>query len=166
MTTHKGSTLKSNHQVPESKRTTLGNYVTAEEAYAMWKNEPKKVHILDVRTPEEYVFVGHAEMARNIPLLYVKHEWNPETKQFVVEPNPDFIAEAKRQFKPTDTILVMCRSGDRSAMAVNALAKAGFVNVYNIIDGMEGDKVDNTESVYHGKRMKNGWKNSGFALDL
>ena len=43
---------------------------------------PKQVHILDVRTPEEYVFVGHAEMARNIPLLFVKHEWNPETNQF------------------------------------------------------------------------------------
>jgi rhodanese-related sulfurtransferase len=161
MPEQKKSTSKSSHQVPENKRTTLGQYVTAEEAYAMWKNEPKKVHILDVRTPEEYVFVGHAEMARNIPLLYVKHEWNPETRQFVVEPNPDFIAEAKRQFKPTDTILVMCRSGDRSAMAVNALAKAGFVNVYNIIDGMEGDIVDDPKNKHHGKRMKNGWKNCG-----
>jgi rhodanese-related sulfurtransferase len=55
----------------------------------------------------------------------------------------------------------MCRSGDRSAMAVNALAKAGFVNVYNIMDGMEGDKVDDPGSAYYGKRMRNGWKNSG-----
>ena len=161
MPEQKKSTSKSSHQVPENKRTTLGHYVTAEEAYEMWKNEPKKVHILDVRTPEEYVFVGHAEMARNIPLLFVKHEWNPETRQFVVEPNPDFIAEAKRQFKSTDTILVMCRSGDRSAMAVNALAKAGFVKVYNIIDGMEGDVVDDPKNKHHGKRMKNGWKNCG-----
>ena len=71
------STSKSSHQVPENKRTTLGHYVTAEEAYAMWKNEPMKVHILDVRTPEEYVFVGHAEMARNIPLLYRKTRVEP-----------------------------------------------------------------------------------------
>jgi hypothetical protein len=39
------------------------------------------------------------------------------------------------------------------------------VNVYNIIDGMEGDKVDDPGSVYRGiyrgKRMKNGSKNSG-----
>jgi len=161
MPEQKKSTSKSSHHVPENKRTALGHYVTAEEAYAMWKNEQKKVHILDVRTPEEYVFVGHAEMARNIPLLYVKHEWNPENKQFVVEPNHDFIAEAKRMFKPTDTVLVMCRSGDRSAMAVNALAKAGFVNVYNIIDGMEGDVVDDPKNKHHGKRMKNGWKNCG-----
>jgi rhodanese-related sulfurtransferase len=55
----------------------------------------------------------------------------------------------------------MCRSGGRSALAVNQLAKAGFVNAYNIIDGMEGDKVDEHGSAYRGKRMKNGWKNSG-----
>ncbi len=55
----------------------------------------------------------------------------------------------------------MCRSGGRSALAVNALAEAGFEHVYNIIDGMEGDKVDEPGSVYLGKRMKNGWKNSG-----
>jgi rhodanese-related sulfurtransferase len=160
MTDHKKS-ARSGDQVPERKRTTLGHYVTAQEAYEMWKTRPEEVHILDVRTPEEYVFVGHADMARNIPLLFVKHEWNAETKQFVVEPNPDFITDVKNLFAPTDTILVMCRSGDRSAMAVNAIAKAGFVNVYNIIDGMEGDMVDDPKSKHHGKRMKNGWKNSG-----
>jgi rhodanese-related sulfurtransferase len=36
----------------------------------------------------------------------------------------------------------MCRSGDRSAMAVNALVEAGFVNICNIIDDMEVDKVN------------------------
>ena len=57
-------------------------------------------------------------------------------------------------------ILAMCRSGGRSAMVVNALAKAGFTQVYNIIDGFEGDKVEDPESVHHGKRMRNGWKNA------
>jgi rhodanese-related sulfurtransferase len=161
MTKNEKSAPLTNHEVPENKRTAVGQYVTAKEAYMMWKKEPERVYIIDVRTPEEYVFVGHAEMARNIPLLFVKHEWNTNTKQFVVEPNPDFVSEAKRQFKPPDTILVMCRSGDRSAMAVNALAKAGFVNVYNIIDGMEGDVVDDPKNKHYGKRMKNGWKISG-----
>jgi hypothetical protein len=45
-------------------------------------------------------------------------------------------------------------------MAVNALAAAGFKKAYNIVDGVEGDVVDDPESVFHGKRMKNGWKNS------
>jgi rhodanese-related sulfurtransferase len=161
MTTDERLISQPSHQVPEKKQTSPGLYVTSAEAYEMWKAGSGRVHILDVRTPEEYVFVGHVEMARNIPLLFVKHEWNADMKEFTVVPNPDFIAEAKRRFTPTDTILVMCRSGGRSAMAVNALAKAGFVNVYNIIDGMEGDKVDDPGRANHGKRMKNGWKNSG-----
>jgi rhodanese-related sulfurtransferase len=127
----------------------------------MWKAKPELVNILDVRTPEEYVFVGHAEMARNIPLLFVKHQWDADKNQFVVEPNPDFISEVKRLFTPTDTLLIMCRSGGRSAKAVDVLAKAGFLNVFNIIDGMEGDNVEDPGSEYNRKRMKNGWKNSG-----
>jgi rhodanese-related sulfurtransferase len=46
-------------------------------------------------------------------------------------------------------------------MAVNALAKAGFTNVYNITDGVEGDEVTDLESVFVGQRLVNGWKNSG-----
>ena len=161
MTTQKESASKPSHQVPEKKKTVLGLYVTAQEAYEMWKAEPERVKILDVRTPEEYLFVGHPEMARNIPLLFVKYQWNADKNEPVVEPNPDFIARVKSAYSATDTLLVTCRSGGRSAIAVNMLAKAGFVNAYNIIDGMEGDLVKDPGSVYHGKRMKNGWKNSG-----
>ncbi len=78
-----------------------------------------------------------------------------------MKPNPDFVAQVKEVVKPTDILLVMCRSGGRSALAVNQLAETGFRNVYNIIDGMEGDVVDDPGSVFQGKRMKNGWKNSG-----
>jgi len=150
-----------NANIPKGKQTVLGLYVTAQEAYEMWKAEPERVKVLDVRTPEEYLFVGHAEMARNIPLCFVKYQWNADKNEPVMEPNPDFISIAKSLFNDTDTLLLTCRSGGRSALAVNALAKAGFENVYNIIDGMEGDKVNDPGSVYHGKRMKNGWKNSG-----
>ena len=45
--------------------------------------------------------------------------------------------------------------------AVNALAQAGFVNVDNIVNGLEGDRVDDPGNVFHGKRMRNGWKNCG-----
>ena len=46
-------------------------------------------------------------------------------------------------------------------MAANMLAKAGFKNVYSIIDGIEGDTITDEDSVFVGQRMKNGWKNSG-----
>ena len=77
------------------------------------------------------------------------------------KPNPDFVSLVKEITKPADTILVMCRSGGRKAQAVNRLAEEGFRNVYNITDGMEGDMVEDPGSVFQGKRMKNGWKNSG-----
>ena len=52
----------------QARLTSLGLYVTAREAYDMWQADPERVRILDVRTPEEYVFVGHAPMAWNIPV--------------------------------------------------------------------------------------------------
>ena len=55
------SASQPSHQVPEKKQTSLGLYLTAQEAYDMWKADPKRVNILDVRTPEEYIFVGHPE---------------------------------------------------------------------------------------------------------
>ena len=142
------------------KRTTLGKYVTASEAYEMWRSKPEQVKILDIRTPEEYVFVGHAPMARNIPFKIWKGQWNSEKKAFDLRENPDFVAQVKQYYRPTDTILIMCRSGDRAAEAVNALAKAGFSNAYSMVDSFEGDLVTDDQSNFQGKRMKNGWKNS------
>jgi hypothetical protein len=78
-----------------------------------------------------------------------------------MKPNPAFVSQVKELAKPSDTILVTCRSGGRGATAVNMLAEAGFTDVYNITDGMEGDEVKDPESVFRGQRLKNGWKNSG-----
>jgi rhodanese-related sulfurtransferase len=147
--------------IAEARRTSLGLYVTAKEAYDMWQADPEGVRILDVRTPEEWVFTGHAPMAWNIPFALLAYEWDTERNAFPWELNPGFVSAVKEWTVPDDTILVSCRSGGRSAMAINTLAAAGFTNVYNILDGMEGSKVDDPESVFHGMRMKNGWKNSG-----
>ncbi|HET6445091.1 MAG TPA: rhodanese-like domain-containing protein [candidate division Zixibacteria bacterium] len=152
------STPHSSHEVPEEKLTSLGLYVTAREAYEMWKADPARFKVLDVRTFEEYVLIGHAEMAANVPLAFPTYSWDGDKGNYSVVANTDFIAHVKGRFKLDDTVLVMCRSGGRSAMAVNALSKAGFAKVHNIIDGFEGDKVDDPESIYHGMRMRNGWK--------
>jgi rhodanese-related sulfurtransferase len=172
MTAHEESASLSHDQVPESNRTSLGLYVTCQEAYQMWKAKPERTHIIDVRTFEEYIFVGHAEMARNIPVLFPKFERSASKKARSASPgrrppgvsgapNPEFVSSVKGLFAPTDMLLLMCATGHRAAMAVNMLAKAGFVNVYNIINGLEGDRVDDPGSVYHGKHMRNGWKNCG-----
>jgi rhodanese-related sulfurtransferase len=147
-------------ELPKDKQTTLGLYVTAGQAYEKWRADPDDVKVLDVRTLEEYIYVGHAPMAWNVPLLYQTHEWDAEKGYFAFQPNPDFVSQVTEVAGPTDTIMVMCRSGGRSAMAVNLLAEAGFTNVYQITDGMEGDAIKDPESVFQGQRLKNGWKNS------
>ena len=152
---------KPSTSIPKEKQTTLGLYVTAKEAYAKWLAAPQQVKILDVRTPEEFLFVGHPEMAWKIPVAVQCYEWDAKKKQFPMKPLPDFASRVSQVAKPNDTLMAMCRSGGRSAIAVNFLAKAGFKNVYNIIDGMEGDANGDSESVAQAQPLKDGWKNLG-----
>jgi rhodanese-related sulfurtransferase len=147
--------------LPAGKQTVLKLYVTSKQAYEQWRAAPEKVKIIDVRTPEEYLFVGHPTMAWKVPVATQSYQWDPGKKQYPMALLADFVSRVQEFAKPEDTLMVMCRSGGRSAIACNLLAKAGFKNVYNIIDGMEGDAVKDPESVFHGQRLVNGWKNSG-----
>ena len=166
MTSDANSAPESSHQKPEKWRTNLGLYVTSAQAYEMWKADPERIKIIDVRSPEEYWMIGHAEMARNIPLAFVKYKWNFERDEYSAEPNQAFLSSAKSVYGPTDTILVTCRSGERSAIAVNILANGGFVNVYNIIDGFEGDKVNDPESALSRQADEERLEELRIALDL
>jgi rhodanese-related sulfurtransferase len=150
-----------NAAIPKGKQTVLGLYVTAKEAYEKWKADPDNVKIIDVRTPEEYLFIGHPTMAWKIPVAAQVYEWDAGKGKFPMNLLPDFVSRVSGVAKPDDTILVTCRSGGRSAIAVNLLAQAGFKHVYNIIDGVEGDVVEDPASVFLGQRLRNGWKNSG-----
>lgn len=152
-------------EVPETNLTTLGQYVAPREAWDMCTKDPS-VHILDVRTFEEYVFGGHVEVAKNIPLVFPV--FDPEGPSMPGRPpgcsgeaNPDFVSATTEAFTADDTILVMCATGGRGAMAVNVLADSGFTRVYNIVNGFEGERVDDPTSVFHGKHVRNGWKNEG-----
>jgi len=158
--TEKPASVAADRQLPKGKQTTLGLYVTAAQAYEMWKAAPDKVKVIDVRTPEEYAFIGHPEMVWNIPFAFVTYQRKDGKTEYGPKMNPDFVAEVKKIAGLTDTLILMCRSGDRSARAVDKLATAGFTNAYTIVDGFEGDKVKDPESVFFGKRMRNGWKNS------
>ena len=166
MTTPQVPASQPPRDIPATNVTTLGLYATPPEAYAMWQADSDHVHILDVRTFEEYIFGGHVEVAKNIPLVFPRYD--PDGPSMPGRPpgcsgelNADFVPTATTLFGPSDTILVMCATGGRGAMAVNLLAQAGFTNAYNIINGFEGDRVDDPGSYYHGKHMRNGWKNAG-----
>jgi rhodanese-related sulfurtransferase len=142
--------------LPKEKQTALGLYVTAKEAYEKWKADPENVKILDVRTPEEFLFVGHPPMAWMVPVIAQSYEWDAEKGKFPMMLLHDFVSRVGQIAKPDTTILVTCRSGGRSAIACNLLAQAGFTKAYNITDGMEGDGNGDSDSTPQG-----GWKNSG-----
>ena len=137
--------LKEN-ALPDSKRTSLKLYVTAADAYEQWKASPKTVKIVDVRTEAEFEQVGYPKMAIKIPLSQ-----EPE----------EFVGRVTKQVSPDDTVLIICRSGNRSAFAVNMLAKAGFKKAYTVVDGFEGGRNKDPDSPDFGKRTVNGWKNAG-----
>jgi len=146
--------------LPKAKQTNLGLYVTAKQAYTKWQADPDRVKILDVRTPEEYMFIGHPEMAFSIPIAFQSYKWDEKKGSFPLKDNPDFVGLVQDWAAPDDIILALCRSGIRSASAADLLAKVGYSNVYNITDGMEGDMIVDEDSPLHGKRLINGWKNS------
>lgn len=150
------------YDVPASKKTKLGLYMTVAEATAALKAERAKVLFIDVRGRAEVQFVGYTEEVDGVvPLVDMSQfgEWDDKAARFKLDANPVFSQTvekmlAKRGLTKADKVIVMCRSGDRSAKAADALADAGFTQVYNQIEGFEGDLSA------EGRRSVNGWKNA------
>ena len=151
-------------KVPEKKRTTLNLYLTAADAYQVAQQE--KVLFIDVRTRAEVSFVGMPTVAdANIPYMEIDnfYGWDEKKANFKLEPNSGFVNAiedrlASKGLDKNARIIVMCRSGDRSSGAANLLAKAGYKNVWSVIDGFEGDVAKDGPDA--GKRAVNGWKNA------
>ncbi len=144
----------------KNKRTSLGLYVTADEAAEALKQDPDAM-LIDVRARGEVMFVGQpTPAAKNIPYSeFGAYAFDAKRGAYKMVANPDFadaveeLVEAKGGDKDT-TIIMMCRSGSRSARGADLLAKRGYKNVYSMVDGFEGD-MDKT-----GRRSLNGWKNA------
>lgn len=150
-------------QVQKEKQTKLNLYLSAKQAAEIVEKEKGKVLFVDVRTRAEMQFVGWAPAIHgHIPFVDVTEfwDWDDKAARFKLDSNPTFSQDMERLLKKanltkSDKIILMCRSGDRSARAINALAEAGFTNVWNQIEGFEGDMSK------AGRREVNGWKNAG-----
>jgi rhodanese-related sulfurtransferase len=152
--------------VPVQKRTKLGQYLTSQEAAGfVAKHQPRAI-FLDVRTAAEEAFLGMpTAVDANVPYM-VQPEfpiWDDARENFKLENNPDFIPEVRRRLgakglNQDDPVVLICRSGDRSAAAANVLVEAGFTNVYTVVDGYEGDLAKDGPTV--GQRSVDGWKNA------
>ncbi|MOA55372.1 hypothetical protein D3C78_1791530 [compost metagenome] len=57
--------------------------------------------------------------------------------------NPRFVRELEAKVAAAGgkeaVVLLLCRSGKRSALAAEAAAKAGFTHVFNVLEGFEGE---------------------------
>jgi rhodanese-related sulfurtransferase len=115
--------------------------LTPPEAYAAWQQDSDAV-LIDIRTEAELELVGRIPKAINI-------EWKlyPDW-----EPNPAFLTSIQRKFGPETTLVLICRSGVRSHEAAVKLAQSGYRNVYQVLEGFEGE-LDKS-----GQRKLNGWK--------
>jgi rhodanese-related sulfurtransferase len=178
--------------VPKKKRTTLGLYYTPAEAAAHMKKSGDKSLFLDVRDPIEVNFTGTPTVAdANVPFKFADtSRWHMKKKQFGMIKNKNFVGDVTARMKAkglskADAIILMCRSGVRSGKAANLLAKAGYTNVINMIEGFgkaanllakagytnvinmiegfEGDSIGKGPD--KGKRTINGWKNSNLAYN-
>ena len=150
----------------KKKQTKLGLYMTAEQAYKHVDANMDKTLFVDIRTPSELNYLGAATvMDIHIPAVFMDTTgWNDKKHRYNRKKNNNFVSDMdaalkKKGLTKSDTVILMCRSGKRSASAVNTLADNGYTKVYTVVDGYEGDKVKEGEN--KGKRMKNGWKNSG-----
>lgn len=150
----------------KKKQTPQGLYLTAVEAYDFVQKNNKDTVFIDVRTRAEVGFLGMPTVAdANIPYMLTADwsEWNDKKKTFQLAPNSGFLPAvekllAKKGLDKESNIVVMCRSGSRSAKAAKLLDEAGYKNVYSITDGYEGGKAKSGPN--KGQRVVNGWKNA------
>jgi rhodanese-related sulfurtransferase len=102
--------------------------------------------LVDVRTAEEFKFVGHVPGSHHVA-------WQTGT---ALIKNPRFVKELEQKTGKDKTVLLLCRSAKRSALAAEAAAKAGFANVFNVLEGFEGDKDENQQ-----RGVAGGWRLRG-----
>lgn len=152
--------------LPKVKISKLGLYLEAREVPAFIKAHAPKVLFVDVRTIEEVLFVGTPDGLDGQASFGIMHydKWDKEKNTFPRNPNPDFLSQFEvfaldKGVDKSDPIVLICRSGDRSALSADLLSRYGYTNVWSVVDGFEGDLTK--EGPNKGKRAVNGWKNAG-----
>lgn len=98
------------------------------DAWALTRNG--QAVLVDVRSAEERKFVGQVPESLHVA-------WATGT---ALTRNPRFVRELEAKVANKNAIvLLLCRSGKRSALAAEAATKAGFRSAFNIAEGFEGE---------------------------
>jgi rhodanese-related sulfurtransferase len=122
--------------------------VTPQQAWALLQEGAAQ--LVDVRSAEELKFVGQVPGSQHVA-------WATGT---ALTRNPRFVRELEAKLAKAGgkdaVVLLLCRSGKRSVLAAEAAARAGFTNVYNVLEGFEGE-IDAQGQRGHG----DGWRFHG-----
>lgn len=136
--------LAAARQRAERDQLAFAGSVTPREAWSLVAQG--EAVLVDVRTAEERKFVGHVPDSKHVA-------W---ATGLSLSRNPRFAKELEAKAGKDEVILLLCRSGKRSAAAAEAAAKAGFRNVFNVQEGFEGDLDD-----LQRRGSFNGWRHAG-----
>ena len=102
--------------------------------------------LLDVRTAEERLYVGHVPGSLHVA-------WQTGTG---MTKNPRFTRELESRVGRDALLILLCRSGNRSTAAAEAATKAGFQRVANVREGFEAQRDE------QGQRGRiDGWRLRG-----
>lgn len=99
--------------------------VTPREAWALV--QARAALLIDVRTAEEFKFVGHVPGSVNVP-------WQGTERAVLAR----FFDALRPYVLAARPLLLLCRSGVRSHAAANAMHAKGIKRVYNVLEGFEG----------------------------
>ncbi|HIE01232.1 MAG TPA: hypothetical protein EYP59_13245 [Thiotrichaceae bacterium] len=125
-------------ELPEEK---TGQYLAPKEAYDLLKQKGKNILFVDVRTPDELSTSGMpTPIDANVPYLLFKKLNKEKTEKIL---NNDFVPAIEKRLKEKhldkqSPIFLICQNGKRSSKAADVLVKAGYQNVYGIIEGVKG----------------------------
>lgn len=132
--------------------TSYAGDVSPREAWRIL-SEDAGAALIDVRTDAEWRYVGLPDLSGLDKSTHcVAWQVFPDLRH-----NPDFIADVEGcGLERTRTLLLICRSGQRSRDAAIALTTAGYERCYNVADGFEGPR----DAEGH-RGTAAGWKVSG-----
>lgn len=113
------------------------------EAHALMQAGAK---LVDVRTRAELDWVGRVPGAAFV-------EWNsyPEGQA-----NPSFLEQLAGVAQKDESVMFLCRSGNRSHFAADLATQGGWRECYNVLEGFEGERDANRH-----RSSVNGWKHAG-----
>lgn len=120
-------------------------HLVPKAAHDFLKSNPDAI-LIDCRTELEFLFVGHPVGAVVIP-------WHDGPNW---EINPEFVPQVQKAASMNQPVVLICRSGNRSIDAGNALEAVGFTHIINVLHGFEGELGEN-----HHRNEKSGWRYDG-----